>query len=154
MSALADVVAAADPALARYAVAEPGRGELEQIVGEGPRAMVVEAIREGYLLHHGRARAFRGMDDDMRLLAGDSRFALGLDRLARDGDLEAVTELCDLITLSARAEAEGQVEIVPALWRASAERLSPAGGPGARAVAAARKPSPKPSGAASRSGRA
>lgn len=141
MSALADVVAAADPALAPYAVSEPGRGELGQLVGEGPRAMVVEAIREGYLLHYGEARAFRGMDDDMCLLAGDSMFALGLDRLARDGDLEAITELCDLITLSARAEAEGKVEVVPALWRASAERLSPAGGPGARAVAAAWEPS-------------
>ena len=133
MSALAEVAAAADPALATYAVPEPGSGELEQIVGDGPRAMVVETIREGYLLHYGEARAFRGMDDDMRLLAGDSMFALGLDRLARDADLEAITELCDLITLSARAEAEGELEIVPALWRASAERLSPTGGPGARA---------------------
>jgi len=144
VSALADVVAAADPALARYAVSEPGRGELEQLVGEGPRAMVVEAIREGYLLHYGEARAFRGMDDDMCLLAGDSMFALGLDRLARDGDLEAITELCDLITLSARAEAEGEVEIVPELWRASAERLSPAGGAGARAAAASSEASTEP----------
>lgn len=144
MSALAEVVAAADPALARYAVAEPGRGELEQLVGEGPRAMVVETIREGYLLHYGEARAFRGMDDDMCLLAGDSMFALGLDRLARDGDLEAITELCDLITLSARAEAEGEVEIVPELWRASAERLSRSGGPGARAAAACSEASAEP----------
>ena len=136
MSALAEIVAAADPALARYAVPEPGHGELERLVGGGPRAMVIESIREGYLLHYGEARAFRGMDDDMCLLAGDSMYALGLDRLAHDGDLDAITELCDLITLSARAEAEGKLESVPALWRASAERLSPAGWAGARAAAA------------------
>lgn len=142
MSALAEMVAAADPALVGYAVAEPGRGELEQVVGEGPRAMVIEAIREGYLLHYGEPRAFAGMDEDMRLLAGDSMFALGLDRLARDGDLEAIIELCDLITLSARAQAEGTIAIVPALWRASAERLSPAGGSGARAAAASMSKTP------------
>jgi hypothetical protein len=136
MSALAEVVAAADPALASYAVADPQGGEFERLVGEGSRAMVIEAIREGYLLHYGEARAFRGMDEDMRLLAGDSMFALGLDRLARAGDLEAIAELSDLITLSARAEVERATEVVPALWRASAERLSAASAPGARAAAA------------------
>lgn len=136
MSALREVVAAADPALAEYAAGDPPAGELEELVGGGARAMVVEAIREGYLLHYGEARAFSGMDDDMRLLAGDSMFALGLDRLAQAGDLEAIAELSDLITLSARAEVEGAEEAVPGLWRASAQRLSATGGPGARAAAA------------------
>ncbi|HEV2074699.1 MAG TPA: hypothetical protein VGR10_00510 [Thermoleophilaceae bacterium] len=134
MSALEEVVAAADPALAAHAVREPGRGELEGEVGGGPRAFVVEAIREGYLLHYGEPRAFAGMDDDLRLLAGDALFALGLERLAREGDLGAVTELSDLISLSARAEAEGRAAAAGELWRASVDRLSPRGGPGARAA--------------------
>ncbi len=124
MSALADVVAAADPELAPYRLADPGGGELEAIVGDRGRAFVIEAIREGYLLHYGEPRGFRGMDQDLRLLAGDSLFALGLDRLARAGDLEAVTELCELISRSAQAEVEGRQEVVPELWSQSAERLS------------------------------
>ena len=41
------------------------------------------------------------MDADLRLLAGDALYALGLSRLAEAGDLEAVAELADLISLSA-----------------------------------------------------
>jgi hypothetical protein len=124
VSALREVAAAVDPALAAHAVDDPGEGELEAIVGDRGRAFVVEAIREGYLLHYGEPRCFSGMDDDLRLLAGDALFALGLERLAETGDLEAVAELSDLITRSARAEVEGRREAVPALWHASAERLS------------------------------
>jgi hypothetical protein len=124
MSALAEVVAASDAELRSYRVDGVGAGELEGIVGDGTIGFVIEAIREGYLLHYGEPRAFRGMDEDLRLLAGDSLFALGLDRLAQAGDLVALAELCDLISRSARAEVEGREEQVPALWRASAARLS------------------------------
>ncbi len=75
----------------------------------------IEAIREGYLLHYGEPRVFSGMDEDLRLLAGDSLFALGLERLTATGDLEAVAELSDLISLCAKAEAEGRRDRVPAL---------------------------------------
>ena len=44
----------------------------------------------------------RGADADLRLLAGDYLYALGLERLAALGDLEAVRELSDLISLSAQ----------------------------------------------------
>jgi hypothetical protein len=117
-------VAAADPALGAHAVEDPGEGEFEALVEHRGRAFVIEAIREGYLLHYQEPRCFEGMDEDLRLLAGDALFALGLERLAETGDLEAVTELSDLITGSARAEAEGRPDSVPALWPASAERLS------------------------------
>lgn len=134
MSALAEVAAAVDPGLGRHAVPDPGTGEFEAIVGAGDRAFVVEAIREGYLLHYGKPRAFSDMDEDLRLLAGDALYAMGLERLAQAGDLEAVAELSDLISLCARAESEGRRDLIPRLWRATAERLSPAGGPGARAA--------------------
>ena len=44
-------------------------------------------------------------DPDLRLLAGDHLYAFGLVRLASIGDLEAVDELADLISLCAQAHA-------------------------------------------------
>src|SRR3954453_6527969 len=46
----------------------------------------VEAIREGYLLHHGEARIVATDDQDLALLAGDRLYALGLADLAEMGD--------------------------------------------------------------------
>jgi hypothetical protein len=133
VSALREVVAAADETLRAHAVAEPpAAGELESRVADAPRAFTIEAVREGFLLHYDEPRAFGGMDDDLRLLAGDALYALGLARLARDGDLAAIAELADLISLCAWAQAEGRTELVPELWDASVEALSGAG-PGARA---------------------
>ena len=134
MTALADVVAAADPGLAPYGVADPGEGRFEAVVEDSDRAFVLEAVYEGYLLHYGSPRAFRGMDPDMQLLAGDTLYALGLARLAQRGDIEAVAELADLISLCAWAEAEDRRSLVPELWEATVSALSPGGGPGARAA--------------------
>ena len=89
---------------------------------EGTRAWVLEAVREGYLLHYGEPRAFEGMDEDMKLLGGDAMYALGLARLADEGDLEAVAELADLISACAEAEAAGRG--TDPLWEAAAARLA------------------------------
>jgi hypothetical protein len=70
-------------------------------------ATLVESIFEGYLLHYGYGRILKPGDADLRLLAGDYLYAYGLDRLARIGDLEAVDELADLISLCAQAHAVG-----------------------------------------------
>jgi hypothetical protein len=66
------------------------------------------------------------MDADLRLLAGDTLYALGLDRLARAGDLEAVAALSDLISACARAQAEGRPERAESLWHETASRLGDA----------------------------
>jgi hypothetical protein len=141
VSVLADVAAAVDPALASHAVAEPGAGRYEDELPDPDRAFVVEAVREGFLMHYREPRAFGGMDDDLRLLAGDSLYALGLARLAETGDLAAVAELADLISLCAWAEADRRTDLVDDLWSASAQALS-AGGPGAHAAVAARLAQP------------
>jgi len=121
VSVLAEVVAAADPALAAYAVSDPGP---ERFAGvDGTRGFVLEAVYEGYLMHYGTPRAFSGMDPDLRLLAGDALYALGLSRLAESGDLEAVAILSDLISASAQAHAEGRGADAEALWEASSDRL-------------------------------
>ena len=135
-TALAEIVAAADQALAAHAVEEPPPGRFAAVVADRDRAFVLEAVYEGYLMHYGTPRAFAGMDEDLRLLAGDALYALGLSRLADLGDLAAVAELADLISFTARAHAEGRPRRAEALWGASARALSPAGGPGAAAAAA------------------
>jgi hypothetical protein len=124
VSVLAEVAAAAGPALAPYAVPDPGPARFGQELGE--RTFVLEAVYEGYLLHYGASRLFDGMDGDLRLLAGDSLYALGLARLAERGDLPAVAELSELITRSAQAQAEGRAEEAEALWDASAAVLASA----------------------------
>jgi hypothetical protein len=83
-------------------------------------ALVVEAVREGYLLHYGQSRLLRGHDDDLALLAGDYLYALGLERLAALDDAESVVKLAELIARSAQLHAEGRDAEAPELWRAAA----------------------------------
>jgi hypothetical protein len=133
VSALAEVVASVDPTLASHALASPPPGRWEAHL-DGDRAFTMEAVYEGFLLHYREPRAFdAAMDPDLRLLAGDALYALGLARLAEAGDLLAVAELADLISLCAQAEAEGRHEAIEPLWQATLEALSPAGGAGAGA---------------------
>jgi hypothetical protein len=120
---LRDVLAAADPSLAPFAVASPPDGEWEARL-EGHRAFTMEAVYEGFLLHYREPRAFAGMDPDLRLLAGDALYALGLERLAEAGDLAAVAELADLISACAQAQAEGRADETRALWDATLQRFS------------------------------
>ncbi len=110
-------------------VAEPAEEpELGLLAAAGPRAapdpaayaLVVESVREGYLLHYGEPRLLRGHDDDLALLAGDYLYALGIEGLAALGDTEAVAVLADLIARCAQLHAEDRAGEVPALWRASA----------------------------------
>ena len=136
MSNLAELIAAAGPDLAAHANPEPGPDRFPS-QRDGSRAYVLEAVYEAYLLHYGEPRAFVGMDADLRLLAGDALYAQGLARLAELGDMEAVAELADLISLCAWAESDGRHDLVEPLWDASARRLLGAGGDGARAEVAA-----------------
>ena len=101
-------------------------GALGAAAASGPRsngreadiAFVIEAIREGELLHYGAPRLFDAIDPDLGLLAGDRLYALGLARLAELGDVEAVSELADVIALCAQARAEGRPELADAVWQA------------------------------------
>ncbi|HEX4306745.1 MAG TPA: hypothetical protein VHZ54_11940 [Solirubrobacterales bacterium] len=86
-------------------------------------ALVMEAVREGYLLHYGESRLLTGYDRDLALLAGDYLYALGLDRLAAMGDTESVTVLADLISRCAQLHAEGRGAEVDPLWDEAARRI-------------------------------
>jgi hypothetical protein len=101
-------------------------GALGAAAAAGPRAhgheadiaFVIEAIREGELLHYGAPRLFAAIEPDLALLAGDRLYALGLARLAQLGDVEAVSELADVIALCAQARAEERPELADAVWQA------------------------------------
>ena len=101
----------------------------------GEYALLVESIFEGYLLHYAESRIVSSSDADLLLLAGDYFYALGLSRLGAIGDLQAIGELADLITLCARVHAQGPRGGAPAagtgglggLWALSA--LAVAAGP-------------------------
>jgi hypothetical protein len=93
-----------------------------QRAAEGPRTagheaeyeLLLEMILEGSLLHYGGARVVATDDPDLSLLLGDQLYALGL------GDLDAVSELADLISLLAQAQAASDGELAEAVWEASA----------------------------------
>jgi len=86
-------------------------------------ALLVEAIREGWLQHYGDGRVVRPGDPDLALLAGDRLYALGLARLAELGALDAVAELADVISLSAQAVVEDDLARAEAVWVAGARAV-------------------------------
>jgi hypothetical protein len=122
------LAAALDGATPAAGPDDPGLGAL---AASGPRAegrredlaFVVEAVREGYLVHYGAGRLLRDDDRDLILLAGDHLYALGLARLAALGDLAAVAELADVISLGAQAHAEGRADLAEAAWAAGAAAI-------------------------------
>ncbi len=95
---------------------------IAQIAASGPRAagsegeyeLLLEMILEGSRLHYGCPRVLRRADPDLALLLGDQLYALGLARLAALGDLEAVAELADVISLVAQAHAAPQADLATA----------------------------------------
>jgi hypothetical protein len=136
-----------DGGLMAEAVADvgPADGTLGGAAAAGPRAagreadyaLLVEAIVEGYLQHYGTGRVVRPADPDLALLAGDRLYALGLARLAELGDLDAVAQLADVISLAAQAHAEGDGERAAAIWAAGAAAVGHGSGPELEAAKAA-----------------
>jgi hypothetical protein len=111
------------PALGLLAAAGP-----RTAAARGDYALLVESIREGYLLHYGRPRVVDASDRDLALLAGDYLYALGLERLAALEDLEAVRELSDLISLSAQLHAGRNGAGSEPLWLATVVAVAAGGG--------------------------
>ena len=132
LQALADQLRSEDTPIAVHVVDPAAAPDLGLLAAAGPRAaaapgeyaLVVESVREGYLLHYGEPRLMAGHDADLALLAGDYLYALGLDRLAALGDTEAVAVLSELIARCAQLHAEGRVSEVEALWPAAAGRIA------------------------------
>ena len=99
-----------------------------QLAAAGPRArpraadyeLLIEMILEGSRLHYGAPAVVRTEDRDLALLIGDQLYALGLARLASLGDVAAVAELADVISLVAQAHVAGDPSLANAVWQAGA----------------------------------
>jgi hypothetical protein len=109
--------------------ATAGDERLGELAGGGDYALLYEAIHEGARLHYGEGRVVAPADPDLALLGGDRLYAIGLDQLARLGDVAAVAELADVISLVAQAHAEGDPARAEAVWAAGARAV--AAGPSA-----------------------
>lgn len=109
----------------------PHSAQLSQRAAGGPRAagrevdyeLMLEMILEGSRLHYGAPHFVRADDPDLALLLGDQLYALGLARLAALGDLEAVAELADVISLVAQAHAASDATLADAIWQAGASAI-------------------------------
>jgi hypothetical protein len=132
LEALAEQLRADESPISPHVIDPAEAPELGELAAAGPGAaaapaeyaLVVEAVREGYLLHYEEPRLLAGHDPDLALLAGDYLYALGLDRLATLGDTRAVAILSDLISDCARLHAEGSPAPIPGLWRSAAEAIA------------------------------
>lgn len=83
-------------------------------------------MREGWRLHGGGTPCVVATPDaDLALLAGDRLYALGLERLAAAGDLEAVAALARTIAACARAGAEAAPERARAAWAEAVAEMAP-----------------------------
>ena len=85
--------------------------ELEPVFSPlaSPRfALGLETIYEGYLVHYGRPRLHEPQDGNAALVLGDYFYAQGLARIASLGDVEAVADLAELISLCAQGRADGR----------------------------------------------
>jgi len=125
------------PLVADHVAASAEAPALGLLVAAGPRcaaapgafATVIELVREGYLCHYREPRLLHGLDPDLRLLLGDHLYARGIERLARLGDLLAVGELADLISIAAQLDAAGaDHDAAEIAWLAAA--IAIAAGPG------------------------
>lgn len=107
------------------ALSEPAEGELEPVfsaLAEDRFGRGLETIYEGYLVHYGTPRLHEPEDGDAALVLGDYLYAQGLARIASLGDVEAVADLAELISLCAQARGEGRPGDGPA-WAATAALL-------------------------------
>jgi hypothetical protein len=107
------------------ALREPSEGDFAPVfspLAEPRFALGLETIYEGYLVHYGSARAYEPADGDAALVLGDYLYAQGLARIASLGDVEAVSDLAELISLCAQIQGERRPGDGPA-WAATAALL-------------------------------
>jgi hypothetical protein len=104
---------------------EPASGGLEPVfspLAEERFALGLETIYEGYAVHYGHPRVYEAQDGNAALVLGDYLYAQGLARIAALGEVEAVADLAELISLCAQARGDGRPGD-GAAWAATAALL-------------------------------
>jgi hypothetical protein len=137
VDAIVDAAAAASDVWARSALPAAERDPAHAFgrIAGGDLADGVEAIYEGFLVHHApRGRGFAPADREQGLLLGDYLYATGLVRVTRTGDVAAISALSDLVSLAAAQRAEAERPADAELWLATCRHLA---GPRDDALAAA-----------------
>jgi hypothetical protein len=127
-NAIVEAAAAESPLWGEAALPEAERLHVpvfSMLAPEG-HALGLETIYEGYLVHYGRSRVFAPADRDTALLLGDYLYAHGLVRVAESGDVAAVSDLAELISMCAQARAEGR-DGDGAAWAATSAALGGGG---------------------------
>ena len=117
--------AAAESSLWRDALRPVGSRDLVPVfspLAEERFALGVETIYEAYLVHYGRPRLFEPPDGDEAVLLGDYLYAHGLVRISALGDVDAVADLAELISLCGQLRAEAR-DGDAAAWAATAALL-------------------------------
>jgi hypothetical protein len=102
------------------------RDAVFSVLAPAEQALGLETIYEGYLVHYGRSRLFAPRDRDTALLLGDYLYAHGLVHVADSGDVDAVADLAELISLCAQSRADGR-DGDGAAWAATAALLGEGG---------------------------
>jgi hypothetical protein len=107
---IADEAAAESPLWAAALIDRQARRHeaVFSVLGPTEYALGLETIYEGYLVHYGRPRLFAPPDADVALLLGDYLYAHGLVRIAQTGEVDAVADLAELISLCAQGRADGR----------------------------------------------
>ena len=126
-----EITAAAAAESPLWAEATLGEGEQDRepvfsALAPEVHALGLETIYEGYLVHYGRSRLFAPEDRDTALLLGDYLYAHGLVHVAETGDVAAVSDLAELISLCSQARADGR-DGDGAAWAATASSLGAGG---------------------------
>jgi hypothetical protein len=133
--AIVDAAAAESPLWGEAALRSGERSHEPVFSALAPagHAVGLETIYEGYLVHYGRSRLFAPPDRDTALLLGDYLYAHGLVHVAGTGDVAAVADLAELISLCAQSRAEGR-DGDGAAWAATSATLGAGGLEGARSA--------------------
>jgi hypothetical protein len=124
---------------------EPVEGELEPLfsaLAEPRFALGLETIYEGYLVHYGRPRLFEPESGDAALVLGDYLYAQGLARIASVGEVAAVADVAELLSLCAQAQGDKRPGD-GAAWAATAALLGQ-GALGEARAALSRRGDPRP----------
>lgn len=98
------------------------RSEAPSVAGRD-RAIGVESIREGWLLHRGHSRIAASASPDLALLVGDWCYAAGLCAIADHGSLDDVAILASLVA-DVSARAGESIEALDERWGAATEQLA------------------------------